>query len=336
MEPLGRLEELIGRAAEGLFHPRATVGPAELLRAARRALLRGRRAWFGRDLAHNRVEIRLHPGSCGEWKDVRLHLERELGFRLGRFAGEQGLDVPGPVQVEIVEDETLAPGRVEVHTALVDPLPEARFEGPLVTPSGWAFTGCRSFKRVVLVEEGSDGSSREHLIVFASHLVVGSDPDADLCPPSGYRAAKTVLAVSSRLFVSTPAGWLARSGRAGWPRAVGQGAVMRFARGCSGRVRLVTRDEQLASASIASSQWTLPLVPGDALIGRDRGVCDLWLDDCAVSGQHARLMGTQHGLDIEDLRSANGLMLNARRTQQATMRPGDRLTLGQTDFQVVG
>lgn len=65
------------------------------------------------------------------------------------------------------------------------------------------------------------------------------------------------------------------------------------------------------------------------IIGSDPE-CDLVVDWPTVSGRHCRLTRTPGGDFLEDLGSANGTYVNGVRLEgSASVRPGDRITLGQ-------
>jgi DNA-binding NtrC family response regulator len=68
---------------------------------------------------------------------------------------------------------------------------------------------------------------------------------------------------------------------------------------------------------------------GDELVvGRSDGA-DLRLPDGSVSGVHARLSVLESGaVQVEDLDSRNGTLINGERVQRAQVRPGDQLALG--------
>jgi Protein of unknown function (DUF3662)/FHA domain len=63
------------------------------------------------------------------------------------------------------------------------------------------------------------------------------------------------------------------------------------------------------------------------VMGRSRD-CDLVLDDPNVSRQHAELRSTGDGWIVRDLGSTNGIKVNGRRVEQASLQPGDEITLG--------
>jgi diguanylate cyclase (GGDEF)-like protein len=67
----------------------------------------------------------------------------------------------------------------------------------------------------------------------------------------------------------------------------------------------------------------------EVVIGR--GVdSDIRLQDDGVSRRHARIMQAQGELCIEDLKSANGTLLNGDRIRSAVLRDGDKIQMGST------
>lgn len=68
-----------------------------------------------------------------------------------------------------------------------------------------------------------------------------------------------------------------------------------------------------------------------AVIGRSRD-CDVVVSDPNVSRRHAEMHLDERGWTIVDLGSTNGIKVNGRRTDQAVLRDGDRITLGLTDL----
>ncbi len=98
-----------------------------------------------------------------------------------------------------------------------------------------------------------------------------------------------------------------------------------------------------------TAMWTLrvlksPTIPvgaayalklgAHALAGRSPEM-DIFLDDTFVSSKHALFEVTADGLQMEDLRSTNGTQVNGSDTDGAVLlRPGDRVDVGDTVFQV--
>src|SRR4051812_10254681 len=68
-----------------------------------------------------------------------------------------------------------------------------------------------------------------------------------------------------------------------------------------------------------------------AVIGRSRE-CEVQIADPNVSRQHAELRREGESYVIVDLGSTNGIEVNGRRVKRATLEPGDRIALGQTEL----
>jgi hypothetical protein len=68
-----------------------------------------------------------------------------------------------------------------------------------------------------------------------------------------------------------------------------------------------------------------------AVIGRSRE-CEIQIADPNVSRQHAELRREGDGYAIVDLGSTNGIEVNGQRVKRATLSPGDRISLGQTEL----
>jgi pSer/pThr/pTyr-binding forkhead associated (FHA) protein len=78
----------------------------------------------------------------------------------------------------------------------------------------------------------------------------------------------------------------------------------------------------------------LGLVAGQ-MIGRDQ-TCDIRLDDPMVSRRHALLVDHRGKLAIEDLGSANGILVNGVRTRRRQpLRIGDVIQIGGAIWKVV-
>ncbi|KQY54936.1 FHA domain-containing protein [Lysobacter sp. Root494] len=95
---------------------------------------------------------------------------------------------------------------------------------------------------------------------------------------------------------------------------------------------------------IPDPEYTLRGVAGEAfgrsyqllsptVIGR-APECDISITVPGLSRRHARLRPTRDGLEIEDLRSANGSFINGQRIAIAVARIGDEVTFDQLRFRV--
>jgi len=71
---------------------------------------------------------------------------------------------------------------------------------------------------------------------------------------------------------------------------------------------------------------------GEVKLGRLPG---LWISllDTKVSREHCRIYLQATGWIVEDLESRNGTYVNTQRIKKRLLQPGDRLRLGQTEFE---
>ena len=76
---------------------------------------------------------------------------------------------------------------------------------------------------------------------------------------------------------------------------------------------------------------TIPLTQQEYLVGRHKDNA-IQLTDLGVSGFHARIYRGPEGFVIEDLKSRNGVWINATRVFQATLQDKDVVRLGATDL----
>jgi hypothetical protein len=74
-------------------------------------------------------------------------------------------------------------------------------------------------------------------------------------------------------------------------------------------------------------------VTGTTVIGRGAET-DLQLTDTGVSRRHAELRVVAGALEVHDLGSTNGTWVNGRRVQAASLRDGDKVTVGSTELVV--
>lgn len=71
---------------------------------------------------------------------------------------------------------------------------------------------------------------------------------------------------------------------------------------------------------------------GEVKLGRLPG---LWISllDTKVSREHCRIFLQATGWIVEDLESRNGTYVNTQRIKKRLLQPGDRLRIGQTEFE---
>ena len=64
-------------------------------------------------------------------------------------------------------------------------------------------------------------------------------------------------------------------------------------------------------------------------LGRVAG-CDIVIDDTKASRRHARIIAQDGVVEVEDLGSSNGTMLNGKPVQRRVLRDGDEIQIGAT------
>ncbi len=69
-------------------------------------------------------------------------------------------------------------------------------------------------------------------------------------------------------------------------------------------------------------------------LGRDPG-CDLVLSDLKCSRRHAVIEAGAQGLTIRDTGSANGVFVNAKKVERASLEPGDLIRVGEVILKVL-
>ena len=99
----------------------------------------------------------------------------------------------------------------------------------------------------------------------------------------------------------------------------------------SGRTRVEAefRNQPVGAALnvIAGMQPRMWEIWSEAVLGRS-DLCQVCLEETAISRRHARLFWTYAGYMIEDLGSSNGVFVGGRPVQQALLQEGDIIELG--------
>jgi len=93
----------------------------------------------------------------------------------------------------------------------------------------------------------------------------------------------------------------------------------------------VSRSERAADEVLLALDWGG--TGGEFVIGRSRD-CDVVFVSEAVSRMHARFVFRDGAWVIHDLGSRNGTMVNGARVGRCRLRPGDRVTFGDTSVVV--
>ncbi len=100
----------------------------------------------------------------------------------------------------------------------------------------------------------------------------------------------------------------------------------------AGAVERWTRGEHFVPpAMLLALDWTGG--QGELILGRHDS-CDVVLSDPSVSRRHARLVFRDGNWVLQDLHSTNGTLVNGVRVGRCTLRPGDRLALGDEQLRI--
>jgi Protein of unknown function (DUF3662)/FHA domain len=97
------------------------------------------------------------------------------------------------------------------------------------------------------------------------------------------------------------------------------------------RVEPGPSEEQRRRALLVGDGRRNVLSGSKVVLGRSRE-CDIVVSDPNVSRRHAELRRGDGHWSVVDLGSTNGIKVNGRRVSDATLREGDRVTLGVTDL----
>jgi hypothetical protein len=83
-----------------------------------------------------------------------------------------------------------------------------------------------------------------------------------------------------------------------------------------------------------SGNLKFPICQSVLTIGRQPSN-DIHIKSRYLSRLHARIISDAKGAFIEDLDSANGVIVNSRKVRRCLLRSGDRITLGRTQLQYI-
>jgi predicted component of type VI protein secretion system len=79
---------------------------------------------------------------------------------------------------------------------------------------------------------------------------------------------------------------------------------------------------------------SIPLKKDVTVVGRSRGVCDVYLDRHSVSKLHCVIVKTDGLLFVRDLGSTNGTKVNGERIIRGALLPGDELAFAKARYRV--
>lgn len=79
---------------------------------------------------------------------------------------------------------------------------------------------------------------------------------------------------------------------------------------------------------------TIRLKKDVTIVGRKRGVCDIFIDRSSISKLHCMIVKTDGLLFIRDLGSTNGTKVNGQRVTRGALLPGDELAFANAKYRV--
>ena len=142
--------------------------------------------------------------------------------------------------------------------------------------------------------------------------------------------------------LGTPGGTYVNDEKVGERYQVRSGDRLRL-----GALELQIVDPAKAGTKLASApRWLLQVVKGEnqghkyhitgsMTFGRSVK-CELCFSDAELSRRHAEFYLKGDVLEVKDLASANGLLVNREKVTTAVLQPGDQIQLGNTTLLVIG
>ncbi len=79
---------------------------------------------------------------------------------------------------------------------------------------------------------------------------------------------------------------------------------------------------------------TIRLKKDVIIVGRKRGICDIYIDRSSISKLHCMIVKTDGLLFIRDLGSTNGTKVNGQRVTRGALLPGDELAFANSKYKV--
>lgn len=114
-----------------------------------------------------------------------------------------------------------------------------------------------------------------------------------------------------------------------------------------GEVQLLLTDPNKTRAHVEAAQrWFLQVIQGEhegkkfhvggsMTFGRSVK-CELCFSDAQLSRRHCEFFLRDDGLEVKDLASANGVLVNGEKTAAAVLKPGDQVRMGSVVLLVIG
>lgn len=96
-------------------------------------------------------------------------------------------------------------------------------------------------------------------------------------------------------------------------------------------IKVATRQPSLLGVSLPFTGRRFPLQAGSTTIGRATEN-DIVLDEPGVSSMHAKIIHEEGGWRVMNLLSTNGTFVNGKKQTVSSLKPGDRVRFGRTEF----
>ena len=93
---------------------------------------------------------------------------------------------------------------------------------------------------------------------------------------------------------------------------------------------------RLIVKSTLTKNQRFELPEGESVIGRGAEECQLVLPNVSVSRVHARVLVGQQGVNIEDMDSSSGVLVNGTKVDQAPLKSGDEIQIGKFSLVFLG
>ncbi len=295
--PLQGFEARVERMVDGVFSRafRSSLKPIELGRRlvkemdARRTL-----DVHGRAIVPNVYRFSLSPADHHAFSAIESPLVRELIDAAKEHARDEGYGLLGPLRVQLVVDEALKSGRLELASEMSA---QARPAGGVVAPV------------VAPVPAAPVPAAPVAGAALASAAQAAAPPVATPSPD---------LAVERPAWTSDPVNW------ASGP----QDAIPADPQGTA---TVVSSSPTAPKATIhLPTGQVVELKPGEtATVGR-LPTCEVLVNDPNVSRRHCEIRPHADGWLIVDLGSTNGTRVNSSAVAEQPLRDGDVITVGGT------
>lgn len=338
-----RVERGLEGAVNGAFARafKADVQPVEIAAALQREL-DGSARIVSRDrrLVPNDFVIDLSPHDHDKLAPFTAALVRELSASTREYATMQGYVFPGPLHIGLDRDEKLSTGRFAIRSAVLPDTSDQ--EAAQAWAAGSAPSAQPGYDERYAGPVGQAGVA----MVPGFGAAERARHDRQPFPEAAGRPAGGSSDRGSSDGGSSDGGW----SDGGWSDQGWSGGAWSDRSAEAGGATAVGRFDSLddewddgrdepvpfAHLQILGGE-RIPVEPPGVVIGRS-SEADIHVDDPGVSRHHAELRiqwsGTRYSLELVDLGSTNGSVVDGRRVSSAPVRNGSRITVGGTTMQL--